>query len=199
MKRAILVLAALLYAKMALAEAAFQFTAPNVRVPDDPAVNGMRISLFHGESSSVRGFDLGLLSLSEASEISGVSLVAGVSKVTGGMSGGAAISLINFHTGRDSGLNAAFINKLNDTEHAFNVSFLNIADGTTQVDLGGLNMSARSTAQIGFVNITKNLRSFQFGFLNIAENGFLPVCPVINFPKRQEQQAAPRSPARSDR
>ncbi len=184
MKHAIVFLAALLYAQMAFADAAFQFTAPNVRVPEDPAVNGMRLSLFHGQNSSVRGFDLGLLSLSESSELSGVSLVAGISRVTGTMSGGAAISLINYHSGRDKGLNAAFINKLNNTEEAFNVSFLNIADGATQVDLGGLNMSARSTAQIGFVNVTRDLRSFQFGFLNIAENGFLPVCPVINFPKR---------------
>lgn len=184
MKRVILVLGVLLYAKMALADAAFQFTAPNVRVPDDPDVNGMRISLFHGENTKVRGFDLGLLSLSETSEMSGLSLVAGVHRMTGEMSGGAAISLVNYHTGRDSGLNAAFINKLNDTAHAFNVSFLNIADGPTQVDLGGLNMSGRSTAQIGFVNITRRLRSFQFGFLNIAENGFLPVFPVVNFPKR---------------
>jgi hypothetical protein len=183
MKRAILVLAALLYAETALGDAAFQFTAPNLRVPDDPAVNGMRLSLLHGRNTRVRGFDLGLLSLSETSEMSGVSIIAGVSRVTGRMSGGAAISLINYHTGRDTGLNAAFINKLNDTEHAFNVSFLNIADGATQVDLGGLNMSAQSTAQIGFVNVTRNLRSFQFGFLNIAENGFMPVFPVINFPK----------------
>ena len=188
MKRAIVVLAALLqatflHAEMAWAEAAFQFTAPALRVPDDPFVNGMRISLLHGRNSKVRGFDLGLLSLSEATELSGVSLVAGVSKITGGMSGGASISLINYHTGSDTGLNAAFINKLNNTEHAFNVSFLNIADGPTQVDLGGLNMSERSTAQIGFVNVTKNIRTFQFGFLNIAQNGFLPVFPVVNFPK----------------
>ena len=183
MKRAILVLAALLYAETALGEAAFEFTAPGMRVPDDPAVNGMRLSLLHGKNTSVRGFDIGLLSLSETAEMSGVSIVAGVNRVTGRMSGGAAISLINFHSGRDTGLNAAFINKLNDTEDAFNISFLNIADGATLVDLGGLNMSARSTAQIGFVNVTKNLKSFQFGFLNIAENGFLPVFPVVNFPK----------------
>jgi hypothetical protein len=93
------------------------------------------------------------------------------------------LELINYHTGRDTGLNAAFINKLNNTERAFNVSFLNIADSTTQVDLGGLNMSDRSTVQIGFVNVTNEIKSFQFGFLNIAKNGFLPVFPVVNFPK----------------
>ena len=183
MKRAILLLFIVIYANTALAEAAFQFTAPNLRAPDDPDVNGVRLSLFHGKNQSVRGFDLGILSLSEASEISGLSLVAGVSRVTGEVSGGAVLSLVNYHTGRDSGMNGAFINKLNHTESAFNVGFLNIADGSTLVDLGGVNMSDRSTAQLGFVNITNEIKSFQFGFLNIAKNGFLPVFPIINFAK----------------
>ena len=186
MKRSIpclVCLALLLAPNLVRAEAAFQFTAPNLRVPDDLAVNGVRFSLFRGDNTSVKGFDVGLLSLSESSQFSGLSLVAGVHRVTGEMSGGAAISLINYHTGRDSGLNAAFINKLNNTESAFNVSFLNIADSATQVDLGGLNMSDRSTVQIGFVNVTNEIKSFQFGFLNVAKNGFLPVFPVLNFPK----------------
>ena len=183
MKRVILFLSLLLCTNLASAETAFQFNAPNLQTPEDPAVNGFRFSLFHGKNSSVRGFDLGFLSLSETSELSGLSLVAGLGKVTGEMSGGAAISIVNHHTGRDSGVNAAFINKVNNTEAAFNVSFLNIADGTTMVDLGGLNMSNRSTVQLGFLNITKEIKSFQFGFVNIAENGFLPMFPIINFPK----------------
>jgi hypothetical protein len=195
MKRLILCLALLLFANTALAETAFQFTAPNLRAPDDPDVNGVRFSLFHGKNTSVRGFDVGILSLSESSEFSGLRLAAGVSRVTGEMSGGAAISLINYHTGRDTGVNAAFINKLNNTENAFNVSFLNLADDATQVDLGGLNVSDRSTAQIGFVNVTNELKSFQFGFLNIAKNGFLPIFPVVNFPK---SPPAPRSRSSSD-
>jgi hypothetical protein len=183
MKRVIFILSLLLGASFASAEAPFQFNAPNLQAPEDPAVNGFRFSLFHGKSNRVRGFDLGLLSLSETSTLSGLSLVAGLGKVTTEMSGGAAISLINHHTGRDAGLNAAFINKLNNTEAAFNVGFLNVADGTTLVDLGGLNMSDRSTVQLGFLNITREIKSFQFGFLNIAENGFLPVFPIINFPR----------------
>jgi hypothetical protein len=179
----ILSLAVLLYASAAFAETAFQFTIPAVRVPDDPAVSGVRLSLFHGNTPKVSGFELGILSLSESATFSGLSLVAGVNKVTGEMDGGVAISLINYHTGRDAGVNMAFINKLNDTQHAFNLGFLNIADGTTQVDLGGLNMSNRSTAQIGFVNVTEEIKSFQFGFLNIAKNGFLPVFPIFNFAK----------------
>ena len=52
------------------------------------------------------------------------------------------------------------------------------------MDLGGVNISKSSTAQIGFVNVTKHIKSFQFGFINMAENGFLPIFPVFNFPKQ---------------
>jgi hypothetical protein len=101
------------------------------------------------------------------------------------MSAGAAFSLVNYHTGRDTGVNAAFVNLLEDAGGAFNTGFITIARGPTLVDLGGINMSARSTAQIGFVNITKEIESFQLGFLNMAENGFLPVFPIFNFPKKR--------------
>lgn len=183
MKRLIPCLALLLLADTALAETAFQFNAPNLRAPDDPVVNGARVSLFHGRNTSVRGFDLGILSLSESSGFSGFSLIAGVHRLTGDMTGGVALNLVNYHGGRDRGVNAAFVNKLNSTEQAFNVSFLNLADAATQVDLGGVNVSERSTAQIGFVNVTDEIKSFQFGFVNVAANGFLPVFPVVNFPK----------------
>ena len=51
------------------------------------------------------------------------------------------------------------------------------------VDVGGVNVSERSTVQLGFLNITQKIRGVQIGFLNIAENGFLPMFPFFNFPK----------------
>ena len=183
MKRMILCFVLLVYANMASAETPFQFAAPNHQSPRDPNVNGVRFSILHGKNESIRGLDLGLLSLSETSNLSGLSLVLGMGKVTGDMSGGAAISLINVHSGSDTGLNAAFINRIHAAESAVDVGFVNIADGTTMVDVGGLNVSNRSTVQLGFINVTKEITGFQFGFLNIAENGFLPVFPIFNFPK----------------
>jgi len=180
----ILCFSLLVYANTASAETPFQFSAPNLQSPIDPDVNGVRLSILHGKNRSIRGLDLGLLSLSETSNLSGLALVLGMGKVTGDMSGGAAISLINVHTGRDSGLNAAFINRINTGESVVNVGFVNIADGTTMLDLGGLNVSDRSTIQLGFINVTKKITSFQFGFVNIAENGFLPWFPIFNFPKK---------------
>jgi len=183
MRRIVLCFSLLICANLASADTPFQIGVPNNNAPDDPDVNGVRLSIIHGKNRSVRGLDFGLLSLSETSNLSGVALVAGMGKVTGDMSGGAAFSLINIHTGRDTGLNAAFVNRINSAERAVDVGFVNIADGATMLDVGGLNVSDSSTAQLGFINVTKKLTGFQFGFINIAENGFLPVFPIFNFPK----------------
>ena len=180
------------HADMASAEVPFQFGAPNTRAPDDPDVNGVRFSILHGENKSIRGLDIGLLSLSETSKLSGVSLVLGIGKVNEEMSSGAAISLVNIHGGNDSGLNAAFINLINSAENAVDFGFVNIADGETLLDIGGLNVSKSSTAQLGFINVTKEIKGFQFGFINIAENGFLKVFPIFNFPKSTQKAKTAR-------
>ena len=182
MRRAALSLFLLVFANTAFAEAAFQFAAPSHRSPDDPIVNGVRLSIFHGVNETVRGVDFGLLSFSETSNLSGLGLVAGMGKVTGEMSG-AAFGVVNYHTGTDLGLNAALINRIDTVKDGANVGFLNIADGFTAVDVGGLNLSDRSKVQVGFINVTKKIDGAQIGFLNIAENGFLPVFPFFNFPK----------------
>ena len=184
MKRVIPFVCLLLLSSAAVADTGFQLGLPSLNVPSDPNVNGMRFSFLYGKNASTRGLDLGLLSVSETSNMSGMALVGGVSKVTGQMDSGVAFSLVNYHTGRDSGVNGAFINLLNEAGGAFNTGFVTIASGATLVDLGGINVSRSSTVQIGFLNVTKQIKSFQFGFLNMAENGFLPVFPVFNFPKQ---------------
>lgn len=187
MKQKIALLVALglvLLAGTARAEVAFQFAVPNANLPASSAVSGLRLSFLHGENASQRGLDLGLLSVSETQTFSGLALIGGISRVTGTMEGGAAFSFVNWHSGRDSGLNAAFINVVNDTRDAFNLGFVTIADSSTSVDLGGFNLSKASTAQIGFVNVTDRIDSFQIGFLNIAENGFLPIFPFFNAPAK---------------
>jgi hypothetical protein len=176
-------LAASLVAVPTSAETGGQFAAPGIRAPSDPDVNGVRFSVLYGKNDSVRGLDIGLLSISETKTLSGVGLVLGIGKVTGEMDGGAHFSLINIHTGRDSGLNAAFINKLNEADGAVDIGFVNIADGETLLDIGGLNVSKSSTAQLGFINITDEIKGFQLGFINIAKNGFLPIFPFFNFAK----------------
>lgn len=182
MKRFWLCFLLLVLPATALAGTPFQFAAPNVRAPDDPDVNGMRLSLFHGTNRSVRGFDLGVLSLTETAGLTGASVVFGIGRTSGNMTG-LSTSLINVHSGVDTGLNAAFVNRLRTMKNGANIGFVNIADELSLVDLGGLNVSDRSAVQIGFVNVTREIDGLQIGFLNLAENGFLPFFPFFNFPK----------------
>lgn len=175
-------LALILFAQTTYAQAGFQLGLPNLQIPENPDVSGVRLSFLHGQNRSQRGLDLGLLSMSETTNFSGLALIGGIGRVTGNMSGGAAISLVNWHDGRDTGMNAAFVNLLHDTPDAFNLGFLNMVDRNTAFDLGGVNVSRKSKVQLGFVNVTDEIESLQFGFLNMAKNGFLPIFPIVNFP-----------------
>ena len=171
----------------AWAETGAQFAAPGIRAPKDPDVNGVRFSILHGKNNTMHGLDLGLLSLSETGTFSGVGFVLGIGKVNGNMTGGAHFSLVNMHAGKDSGLNAAFINLVNNADNAVDFGFVNIAKGTTMLDIGGLNLTKRSTAQLGFINVTDEITGFQLGFINIAKNGFLPIFPFFNFPVNEDE------------
>lgn len=165
----------------AAAETGAQLGLPGLSVPRDPEVNGFRFSFLWGKNERMDGLDIGVFSVSETRDMSGVGLIFGIGKVNGDMNGGAAFSLVNLHDGNDSGLNAAFINKVNNAKNAVDLGFVNIADGDTLVDIGGLNISRSSTAQLGFINITDEIDGFQLGFINVAANGFLPVFPFFNF------------------
>ena len=85
-------LAASLVAVPTSADTGGQFAAPGIRAPSDPDVNGLRFSVLYGKNDSVRGLDIGLLSISETKTLSGVGLVLGIGKVTGEMDGGAHFS-----------------------------------------------------------------------------------------------------------
>jgi hypothetical protein len=181
MKRLVFALVPLFVASAAPAETGFQFAVPNLNAPRDPDVRGVRLAFLHGKNQSMRGLDLGILSFSETSRASGVALICGVHHVKQEMSKGAVFSLVNYHTSRDSGFNGAFVNVMSDTSKAFNMGFVNYVEGPAMLDLGGVNVSQSSGAQIGFINMTDRIKTFQFGFLNMADNGFLPIFPVFNF------------------
>lgn len=181
MKTAILAILLFVFPTAAFADVAFQFATVNVRTPDDPRVSGFRMSVLHGRNESVNGMDMGILSLSETGNLRGFSAIFGVGKLTGDLNG-CATGLINLHTGRDSGVNAAFVNRVRTLKSGANLGFVNIADEYTMTDVGMLNLSDSSTVQLGFLNVTQRLDAVQIGFLNVAENGFLPVFPIFNFP-----------------
>ena len=173
----------LFFAMPALAEASFQFTAPGIRAPDDPNVDGFRLSILHGKAEKVSGFDLGIFSFSESTKTSGFGAIFGVAQISG-VSSGFAGALININTGEALGVNAAFINSIKTVKDGgANFGFLNITKNYSALDIGGLSVSDRSKVQVGFVNVTKKIDKLQIGILNIAENGFFPVFPFFNYPK----------------
>lgn len=165
----------------ARAEAPFQFAAPGLRAPDDPQVTGIRFTVIEGRNERVRGVDLGFVALSQTGDVTGLQAVFGVGRLTGDLTG-IAHAFVNLHEGTDRGLNAAAVNLVETMDAGANVAWVNVVDGYSMVDAGGLNVSGRSTVQLGFVNITERIEGVQLGFLNLAENGFLPVFPFFNFP-----------------
>jgi hypothetical protein len=184
MKRFTIVLIATLIASAAHAETSAQFTLPGLRAPDDPDVTAFRFSLLHGTANSVSGLDLGLFSFSETKDFSGFSFIMGIAHVTG-ESDGCLCSLVNIHEGKARGINVAFINSAKDVSEGGNVGFVNITDGPTAWEVGGLSMSDSANVQVGFVNITERIDKLQIGFLNMADNGFFKVFPFFNYPKKE--------------
>lgn len=180
--RAILVILLALLAGPALAETPAQFAAPGLRAPDDPHVNGIRFSVIVGRNQSVRGVDFGLISMSETGNLTGFSHVIGVGKLKGDLKGFAS-GIVNLHSGRDRGMNAAIFNQIHTLEFGLNLGAVNLSDDYSMLDVGAVNVSDSSTVQVGFVNVTQRIKGVQIGFLNVASNGFLPVFPFFNFPK----------------
>ena len=178
-------LSILAFSTPCLAETAFQFTAPGLRAPDDPTVSGMRFSLLYGKTENVSGFDLGLSSFSSTGNSTGLAAILGIHQITG-KSTGLQASLINIHSGEAAGINMAFINSIQKMgQGGINIGFLNVTKGSSNVEISGMAISDSARVQIGFINVTERIDSIQIGFLNFAQNGFLPVFPIFNFPKKQ--------------
>ena len=144
-------------------------------------MNGIRFSLFHGENRSIRGADIGLFSSSATGDLNGFQGICGIGRISGDMNG-ATFSLVNLHEGRDTGVNVGFFNRLKRLDAGANLGGMNLVEGKSAIDVGGLNVTGRSTVQIGILNMTERIDGVQLGFLNVADNGFLPVFPFFNFP-----------------
>lgn len=184
MRRLILpVLLTLCLASPALADAGAQITGPGFRAPDADGVNGFRTSLLIGQVDRMKGFDLGILSLSKSGNLTGFALVFGVSQISGPVTGG-SFALINMREGTATGGTVGFVNVVNSIDEGANVGFVNLTEGYSQVDVGGFSMSEKSRVQVGMVNMTKEIQSVQIGLINFADNGFFKVFPFFNYPKK---------------
>ena len=166
----------------AWSDTGFQFQFAGAGVPDNSTrVDGVRLYLLSAQNERVSGFDLGFAALSEVETQEGFSFNLGISRVTGSSSG-AAGSLVNLHTGNDSGLNIAPLNIVKKSS-GVNGGMLNITEGSSAVDIGMLNMSKKSQTQLGMLNFTNEIQNLQVGLLNFADNGIFPVFPFFNYPK----------------
>lgn len=189
MKRSIAVLSVLalglsaVAAGTASADTGAQFQTIGVKSPDDPNVTGFRFSLLYGESTTMSGFDLGAAAYVRTGDFSGFGPLFAIGHVSGDSSG-CLCSFANLVEGKQSGAAIGFINVIGDGPDSVNIGFVNVSQQATKVDISGLAVSKRSEAQIGFLNITGEIEHFQFGILNIASNGFLPVFPLFNVPKK---------------
>lgn len=183
MRSLLALLIAVCLASPVLAETGAQIAGPGFRAPDDSTVKGFRTSLLIGEVDQMHGFDLGILSLSKARHLNGFALVFGISQVTGSVKGGSA-AILNLREGASTGAVLGMINVVESLSNGGSVGFVNATKGRSQVDVGGISVSQRSLVQVGFVNATKRIDSVQIGLINVADNGFFPVFPFFNYPKR---------------
>jgi len=181
MRRIALLMIPLLLASPALAETAAQFSVPGFRAPDESDVNGFRAALLYGDVDSMRGFDLGIFSLSKSGDMSGLGLIFGAAWITGQASG-ATLSMVNFNEGDATGVLAAIVNKTSSMNDGANLGMVNYTEGYSMVDVGMVSLSEQSKVQVGMLNISKEIETVQIGLLNFAENGVFPILPLVNFP-----------------
>jgi hypothetical protein len=124
---------------------------PEVAVPVTPSVYGLNFGIFTGKA------DLN-------QEIAGLDLA-----VAGSLTGvdGAQISLVNFSKGTEG----------------LQLSLINVGQDMGGLQLGGLNVAQEnsSVCQIGLMNTSSVSKSVQVGVINVMDNGFLPICLILNF------------------
>lgn len=173
----------------------------------DYDVKGLRLSLIYGECSTFKGLDIGLIGHADGNftglGIGGVNvaderLIGGhVGLVNWNANGsqpwdmrskGAQIGAVN-HSGSFCGLQDGIVNVSGSSFAGVQFALGNFANDLQGLQMGwyfllGVNMVSgeMSGCQIGLVNYAERIRGgVQIGLVNIiAENGWLPVLPIIN-------------------
>jgi len=142
--------------------------APVQIVKEDQSVTALRLSLIYGKNADMTGLDISLVGANTGS-FTGVSWT-GVGMVNGDFTGWQAGWLASLTDGNMQGLQSGIYN--------------NCGMGSSGVQWGLLNTSDDfSGLQVGFVNITENMRSgLQIGLINIIKNKEkLKVFPIVNW------------------
>ena len=159
-----------------------QLSLPGINLPNSHQVTGVRASFLYGRTNDVTGINLPVLALSDVDNFSGLQVgFLGAARVRQEFNG-VALSVFNWHDGKDTGLNVGIVNLTNDVQGG-NWGIVNVARGNALANVGFVNFAERTTFQIGLVNVAKQLDGLQIGLANYAENGVFPILPLINFKK----------------
>lgn len=106
--------------------------------PEDRQVNGFHGTFLYSDVGAVNGFDLPILGYSELDHLNGLQIGAAAgSHIRNGMNG-AAISLANWHSGEDNGLNIGLANQVGSL-NGVSIGIYSGADETTGMSLGLVN------------------------------------------------------------
>jgi hypothetical protein len=124
-------------------------------VPKSQGIKGVRLNLFHGNNTTLKGFDFVFLGVNQIqSDMNGLQLGL-VNWTKGGTQIGSQLGLVAITGGHFKGAQLGW---------AFNYA----------KEATGL--------QLGVVNYAEHLsKGIQIGLVNIAKNGFLPVFVLFNF------------------
>ena len=95
--------------------------------------------------------------------------------------GGVDFAFIFSQTNNVKGLQASILNMGNGSS-GLQASAVNLTEKMSGVQAGFFNQTDSSEmCQLGIVNQSTNSKGVQIGLLNIMDNGFIPICPLINF------------------
>lgn len=116
------------------------------------SVTAFRFSLLYGKNTSVEVLDLGL-----------------INHTTAGMSKGLQWGMVNIAEADFTGLQMATVNYNEGSFEGVQWGFVN-------------HTNSGNGLQLGFVNYAKKYHGLQIGLVNIiSQDGFLPVCPIVNW------------------
>jgi hypothetical protein len=173
---------------------------------DESNICFLRISAFYTKSKAAYGFDFGIINNS----IDAAGLQIALANICQDSQIGLGIGVINFARKSAYGCQIGAFNKSGsgkilaeyDSGAGVQIGWTNISKSLfsgVQIGIANISTAAFSGLQIGFVNSDRDHNSFdkvlgykdktdhkkdtcvQIGFLNFNEDGFLPICPIINF------------------
>ncbi len=165
-KVALVLLSLLCLSGIATASTPIRFCfLPEVAIPVKPNVYGLNLGIITGNSynsQKVAGLDL--------------ALVASLTSIKG-----AQVSLVNI-SDESVGAQLAGLNVADNFGGVQLGLFNGVGVTSDSVQVGLVNCSKKSkSVQVGLINGSSNSKGVQVGLINIMDNGFIPVCPILNF------------------